>query len=150
MKNKTPLRERVWQFMQGRNGVDALYNFLLIVCLFLIIFALFLQGIPKLIVNVAYIALISWALFRYLSKNLYKRRKENADFLRFVKKITGFIRLQRDRIRDRKTHVYRRCKNCKNVLRLPKKAGKHKVCCPCCSHRFEVYIAGFAEKNDKK
>ena len=121
MKNKTPLRERVWQFMQGRNGVDALYNFLLIVCLFLIIFALFLQGIPKLIVNVAYIALISWALFRYLSKNLYKRRKENADFLRLVKKFTGFFRLQRDRIRDRKTHVYRRCKNCKNVLRLPKR-----------------------------
>ena len=51
MKNKTPLRERVWQFMQGRNGVDALYNFLLIVCLFLIILALFLQGIPKLIVG---------------------------------------------------------------------------------------------------
>ena len=71
MKNKTPFRERVWQFMQGRNGVDALYNFLLIVCLFLIIIALFLQGIPKLIVNVAYIALISWALFRYLSKNLH-------------------------------------------------------------------------------
>ena len=150
MKNKTPFRERVWQFMQGRNGVDALYNFLLIVCLFLIIIALFLQGIPKLIVNVAYIALISWALFRYLSKNLYKRSKENADFLRFTKNFAGFFRLQRDRIRDRKTHVYRRCKNCKNVLRLPKKPGKHTVCCPCCSHRFEVYIAGFAEKNDKK
>ena len=56
--------------MQGRNGVDALYNFLLIVCLFLIIIAIFLQGVPKLIVNALYIAIISWALFRYLSKNL--------------------------------------------------------------------------------
>ena len=51
MKKQTPFRERVWQFMQGRNGVDALYNFLLIVCLFLIIIAIFLQGIPKLIVG---------------------------------------------------------------------------------------------------
>lgn len=149
MKNKTPFRERIWQFMQGRNGVDALYNFLIIICFLLIIVNFFLTGIPKLIVSVIYLAVISWAFFRYLSKNLYKRRKENADFLRFIKKITAFFRLQRDRIRDRKTHVYRRCPKCKNVLRLPKKAGKHNVCCPCCSHRFGVYITGFAKKKDK-
>lgn len=150
MKNKTPFRERVWLFMQGRNGVDALYNFQIILCLILIIVNFFLKGVASFIVSVLYFALISWALFRYMSKNLYKRRKENADFLRFVKGFTGFFRLQRDRFRDRKTHVYRRCKKCKNVLRLPKKPGKHRVCCPCCSHRFEVYIAGSAEKEDKK
>ena len=150
MKNRTPFRERVWKFMQGRNGVDALYNFQIITCLVVIIIGLFFKGIPGLILNVLYIAMISWALFRYFSKNLYKRRKENADFLRFIKNFKGFFRLQRDRIRDRKTHVYRRCKACKSVIRLPKKPGKHTVCCPCCSNRFEVYIAGFAEKEDKK
>ena len=150
MRNKTPLRERMWQFMQGRNGIDALYNFLIIVCLVLLLVNLFLTGIAKLAITIIYTAVFSLAIFRYLSKNLYKRRKENADFLRFIKDFKGFFRLQRDRIRDRKTHVYRRCKNCKNVLRLPKKAGQHKVCCPCCSHRFEVYIIGFATKNNKK
>jgi hypothetical protein len=149
MKNKTPFRERLWQFMQGRNGVDALYNFLIISSVILLFVGFFLQGIPRLIVNAAEIALIVWALFRYLSKNLYKRRKENADFLRLTNKLTAFFRLQRDRVRDRKTHVYRRCPKCKNVLRLPKKAGKHNVCCPCCSHRFGVYITGFAKKKDK-
>ena len=150
MKNRTPFRERMWQFMQGRNGIDALYNFLIIVCLVLLLVNLFLTGIAKLAVTVIYAAVFSLAIFRYLSKNLYKRRKENADFLRFIKNFKGFFRLQRDRIRDRKTHVYRRCKKCKNVLRLPKKAGQHKVCCPCCSHRFEVYIIGLASKNNKK
>lgn len=150
MKNKTPFRERIWRFMQGRNGVDALYNFLIILCCILIIVNFFLSGIPKLILSAVYIALISYSLFRYFSKDLYRRRKENADFLRFTKGFVAFFRLQRDRIRDRKTHVYRRCKKCRNVLRLPKKPGKHKVCCPCCSHRFEVYIAGFAEKQSKK
>ena len=150
MKNRTPLRERIWQFMQGRNGIDALYNFLIIICLVLLLVNLFLTGIAKLAVTIIYAAFFSLAIFRYLSKNLYKRRKENADFLRFIKNFKGFFRLQRDRIRERKTHVYRRCKNCKNVLRLPKKAGQHKVCCPCCSHRFEVYIIGFATKNNKK
>ncbi len=150
MKNKIPFRERVWKFMQGRNGVDALYNFLIILCVVLIIVNFFLQGIPKLIVSALYFILISWALFRYFSKNLYKRRKENADFLRFIKRFTGFFRLCRDKFRDRKTHVYRKCKSCKSVLRLPKKPGKHTVCCPRCSHRFDVYIAGFAQKEDKK
>ena len=149
MKNRTPFRERVWQFMQGRNGVDALYNFLILSSVVLLFVGFFLKGIPGLIVNAVEIALIAWALFRYLSKNLYKRRKENADFLRFIKKIAGFFRLQRDRVRDRKTHAYRRCPKCKNVLRLPKKPGKHNVCCPCCSHRFCVYIAGIAKKKDK-
>ena len=138
MKNKTPFRERIWQFMQGRNGVDALYNFLIIICFLLIIVNFFLTGIPKLIVSVIYLAVISWAFFRYLSKNLYKRRKENADFLRFIKKITAFFRLQRDRIRDRKTHVYRKCPECRAVLRLPKARGKHSVVCPRCRKRFEV------------
>ena len=150
MKNKTPFSERVWKFMQGRNGVDALYNCQILLSLILVIVSFFLRGIPNLIFSVLYFCILGWALFRYYSKNLYKRRKENADFLRFIKNVKGFFRLQRDRIRDRKTHVYRRCKACKSVIRLPKKSGKHTVCCPCCSNRFEVYIAGFAEKEDKK
>ena len=150
MKNRTPLRERVWKFMQGRNGPDALYSFLMIVCIILIVACMFLRGIAELIVSLVYLSVMFYAIFRLFSKNLYKRRKENADFLRFVKNFKGLFRLQRDRIRDRKTHVYRRCKACKSVIRLPKKPGKHRVCCPCCSHRFDVYIAGFAEKEDKK
>jgi len=150
MKNKTPFRERVWKFMQGRNGPDAFYNFLMIVCIILIVIGLFLKGIAEMIVSLLYFVIIFYALFRFFSKNLYKRRKENADFLRFSKSFKGFFRLQRDRIRDRKTHVYRRCKSCKSVIRLPKKPGKHRVCCPCCSHRFDVYIAGFAKKENKK
>jgi hypothetical protein len=146
MKNKTPFRERVWQFMQGRNGPDALYNFLIILCLVPVILSIFLSGIPKLILSALYIALITYATFRYLSKNLYKRRKENNDFLRFAKQFTGFFRLLKNRFLDRKTHVYRKCKKCKNVLRLPRRPGKHTVCCPCCSHRFEVRIMGSKKK----
>ncbi len=150
MKNKTPFREKVWKFMQGRNGIDELYNFTLIFALLFLLLSIFLNGIVKLIFGVIYMVLIIWSLFRYFSKNLYKRRKENGDFLRLVKRITAFLRLQRDRIRDRKTHVYRKCKKCKAILRLPKKPGEHSVCCPQCSHRFKVYIAGFAKKDKDK
>ena len=138
MKNRTPLRERIWQFMQGRNGTDALYGFILILCTALIIIGIFLNGIAEAIVNVLYITLFAYALFRVFSKNLYKRRKENADFLRFIKNFKAFFRLQRDRIRDRKTHVYRKCPSCKIVLRLPKAKGKHFVNCPKCKNRFQT------------
>ena len=150
MKKGAPLRERIWQFMQGRNGVDALYNCQILVSVIILIISFFLKGIPELIACLLYCIVFSSAVYRYFSKNLYKRRKENADFLRSIKGIKAFFRLQRDRIRDRKTHVYRRGKACKSVIRLPKKPGKHRVCCPCCSNRFDVYIAGFAEKEDKK
>lgn len=150
MKNKTPFRERIWAFMQGRNGVDELYGFSVLLSLVFIFAGLFLDGIAGLIVSAIYLTLMIWSLWRVFSKNLYKRRKENADFLRLIKRFTAFFRLQRDRIRDRKTHVYRKCKNCKAVLRLPKKPGEHSVCCPQCSHRFKVYIPGLAKKKDTK
>ena len=138
MKNRTPFRERVWKFMQGRNGPDAYYSFLMIVCIVLIVVGMFLRGIAELIVSFLYLSVMFYAIFRLFSKNLYKRRKENADFLRFVKNFKGFFRLQRDRFRDRKTHVYRKCPSCKAVLRLPKAKGKHFVVCPRCKHRFSV------------
>ncbi len=150
MKNRTPLREKIWRFMQGRNGVDELYNFTVLISLIPLVLSIFIKGIAGLILSLIYIVLIVWSLFRYFSKDLYKRRKENADFLRRSKGSAAFFRLQRDRIRDRKTHVYRKCKNCKAVLRLPKKPGEHTVCCPQCSHRFKVYVAGRAPKKDKK
>ncbi len=150
MKNRTPLREKIWRFMQGRNGVDELYNFTVLISLIPLVLSIFIKGIAGLILSLIYIVLIVWSLFRYFSKDLYKRRKENADFLRRSKGFAAFFRLQRNRIRDRKTHVYRKCKNCKAVLRLPKKPGEHTVCCPQCSHRFKVYVAGRAPKKDKK
>lgn len=149
MKGKKPFRERVWEFMQSRNGADELYNCQIVISLILVIIGIFLRGIPGIVCSALYIIMITWAIFRCFSKNLYKRRKENNDFLRIIKSIGAFFRLQRDRFRDRKTHVYRKCKSCKSVLRLPKKPGKHTVCCPRCSQRFDVYIAGFAEKDKK-
>ena len=77
------------------------------------------------------VALVSWMFFRMFSKNIAKRRRENEKFC-------GFFKLRRNKFRDRKTHVYRKCPKCKAVLRLPKAKGKHTVVCPRCKNRFEV------------
>jgi hypothetical protein len=76
-------------------------------------------------------AMMIWIFFRMFSRNIVARRRENEKFC-------GFFKLRRNKFRDRKTHVYRKCPQCKAVLRLPRSKGKHFVVCPRCKNRFEV------------
>ena len=76
-------------------------------------------------------ALIFWIFFRMMSRNIAARRRENEKFC-------GFFKLRRNKFRDRKTHVYRKCPKCKAILRLPRSKGKHFVVCPRCKDRFKV------------
>ena len=135
------LRERLARFMAGRYGADALYYALIVTCLVLIIVNTFIP-IPtaKLVIALVENALFFYAIYRFLSRNIYKRQKENLAFLNFMKKPKKQLNLIKCKFRDRKTHVYRRCPSCKNNLRLPKERGKHTVVCPCCKGRFDVRI----------
>ena len=85
-------------------------------------------------------ALWAWSLFRMFSRKIYKRRAENEKFLKIWNPIKNKFRLMKNKRRDRKTHVYKKCPKCKAVLRLPKQKGKHTVRCPKCSERFDVKI----------
>ena len=130
-------RERFQRFMAGRYGADRLYHFLLAICFILIVINLF---IGSFVLSLLELAILGYATFRTLSKNIYKRQQENLRFLKLIEKPMKFLNLQKCKKRDRKTHVYRKCPSCKNNLRLPKQKGKHTVVCPCCKHRFDVKI----------
>lgn len=130
-------RERFQRFMAGRYGADRLYHFLLAICFILIVINLF---IGSFVLSLLELAILGYATFRTLSKNIYKRQQENLKFLKLIEKPMKFLNLQKCKKRDRKTHVYRKCPSCKNNLRLPKQKGKHTVVCPCCKHRFDVKI----------
>ena len=130
-------RERVARFMAGRYGKDKLYYFLLTICFILIIINLIFNSK---IVYLAGLLLYFYAIYRVMSKNIYKRQRENELFIKLWDKPQKFINLQKCKIRDRKTHVYRKCPSCRNNLRLPKQKGKHTVSCPCCKNKFDVRI----------
>ena len=136
-KQKRPFRERIAAFMYGRNGFDNLCNFIWILCIILVLVNLFIGSI---IISVIETVLMVYTVFRSMSRKIYKRQKENAAYLKIKRKFTGFFKLRRNKWRDRKTHVYKKCKKCKNVLRLPRVKGKHTVNCPCCHNRFDVKI----------
>jgi len=84
------------------------------------------------------LALLGYALFRAMSHNHRARRRENELVFGFFKSVKKFFRLQKNRFKDRKTHVYRKCPKCKATLRLPKAKGTHTVVCPRCQNRFTV------------
>lgn len=134
---RIPFRQRLIQFMSGRNGVDTLYNFLVVAALVLTVVNTFINSA---ILTLLSLGALIYATFRMMSRNLYKRRRENEAFCRVWRKVRQFFRLQREKWRDRKTHIYRKCTHCKNTLRLPKIRGKHTVVCPCCKTRFDVKV----------
>ena len=122
--------------MYGRNGYDTLAKTLLWVYLAVFItYAVVSLFVDSVLLYVAYMILSLWIviyiLFRVMSRNVTKRRAENQRFC-------DFFKLKRNKWRDRKTHVYRKCPSCKAVLRLPKAKGKHSVVCPRCKDRFTV------------
>lgn len=128
---------KLQRFMMGRYGADQLYRFLLFISLVLIIVNIFVSHIA---LSIASMVVLLLAVMRTFSKNIMARRKENALYLKITKKLFGFIPRSIRRFKDRKTHVYKHCPNCKATLRLKKIKGPHTVECPNCFNDFSVRI----------
>jgi len=127
------MREKLYRFMQGRYGVDTLNNVLIIVCLVLFILQIFYQNF--ILGFIAY-ALWFWAIYRMLSRQIYKRNQENEKFMKLFDPIKRMKILHQKRKQD-PTHKYYRCPSCQQIVRLPKGHGKVIVTCPKCHNQFE-------------
>ena len=141
---REPFMQKLARWMSGRNGIDALGRFLWWVWLFVFVAEVavgaFDWRIPYAVLSLVNMAVLVFYTFRIFSRNLYARRRENEWFLKRKQGFKGFFILQKSRIRDRKTHIYRNCPHCKNTLRLPRKKGEHTVNCPACHNRFSLRI----------
>lgn len=133
-------KNKLYRFMYGRYGTDTLNKvylgvYIAVVLIYSVVSLFITDPKASAILTACYLLttllLIVLIFFRMLSRNVTKRRRENEAFC-------GFFRLLRNRFRDRKTHVYRKCPKCRAVLRLPKAKGKHTVVCPRCKERFGV------------
>ncbi len=120
--------------------MDSLGVALLVTAMILSVVNIFFRFNPYAyyIISLVRSVLLLLFILRALSKNIYKRQRENQVFLRIWSKVAGFFKLQKKRIRDRKTHIYRICPHCKAQLRLPRRKGKHTVRCPKCNYRFDI------------
>lgn len=131
------LLDALRRFMYGRYGADQLYYALIIIFFVIAVVNRFVGSV--LLVLLGY-AIFFWSVYRYLSRNIYKRREENRKFLGIWQSVkNGFLYL-RDKFRDRKVCRYRKCKYCRAALRLPIRKGKNSVKCPRCGRSFDVNI----------
>ena len=143
-ENMGKIRNFFGRFFAGRHGLDNLGKINIVAVLLFLILLNVAYAVGNQIflwtVRVIYILLIVILFFRILSKNHVKRTLENQKYLKLKESVKSWFRLQKQRIKDRKTHVYRKCPYCRAVLRLKRIKGKHRAACPKCGASFEVNV----------
>ncbi|APC40157.1 BRcat domain-containing protein [Clostridium estertheticum] len=132
-------KNKLAQFMYGRYGTDQLYLALIALYFVLIVANAFINST---IIRGIMFAILIWIVFRALSRNVYKRNMENEKFMKFFKPIKSKGAFEIRRIKEIKTHRFRKCPHCKKMLRLKRLRGKHTVKCPSCNKEFELRILG--------
>ena len=74
------MKQKLIQFMYGRNGVDLFSRFLTYLGLVLVLLQLIFRGAVGRIFWYLALAVLIYAYFRIFSRNLAKRRAENAKY----------------------------------------------------------------------
>ena len=128
------LNQKFTQFMYGRYGTDSLNRFLTGVWLIESILNLFFHSIVLYLVGTV---LCITVFYRMFSKNMVKRRRENAAWYELTVKTKNQSRHFFVRIRDRKVARFFNCPKCKAPIRMPKKVGKFNIRCAKCGNVFQ-------------
>ncbi len=124
------------RFMYGRNGADQLGSAMLVLYVVLFVLQVLFSRVRGVYNVLSAISLLTavLVLYRMFSKNLPKRREENARFLNWWLPKKNRLAASRQRRLD-KEHKYFTCKNCKAICRVPAGKGKIEITCPRCGQK---------------
>ncbi len=126
-------RDRFYQFMQGRYGVDQFSKFLSFGGIVVIIISNFFGGQ---ILNLLGLLMIIYSYVRMFSKNFNKRYTENQKYLQYTNRARSYFNGFKNTFSQRKTHRVFKCPSCKQKIRVPKGKGKIEISCPKCFTKF--------------
>lgn len=130
------MRQRLAQFMAGRNGNDQLNVFLLVIDIILVFAGTIAGGKAGAIIYSIVLLLLICIYFRMFSRNLYRRREENGKFMRVKYKVSAWLRVRHERWVQRKDYKFFTCPSCRTTLRVPRGHGKIKIVCRKCGCSF--------------
>ncbi len=148
------------RFMYGRYGADRLFKGLTVLYLIVMLISVFIGVLTDwyavyYILRLLMTAILIWAFFRVLSRNINARRRENAKYCAVMDKLFrkksrpnyggygygGGYAYQPKRSpkpkRDNKTYKYVKC-SCGATLRLKRRKGTHTATCPKCGSNVKV------------
>ena len=118
-------KKKLYDVMQGRNGVDDLGRVIFIISLVLYVLSGFLRN--GFLQMLSLIGLI-YTMYRTFSRDLRSRQEENRKYLQF-------LNLQKMRFEMRKEYRIFKCKGCGRNIRVPKGKGKVETTCPLCGRK---------------
>lgn len=119
---------RFRSFFYGRYGIDQLSMAIFVLGLaFWLVARLFFP-----LLSLGYYLCLAVCFYRALSRNIYKRSRENGRYLDAVRSVSSGCRLRMQMLRNIRTHKYIKCPRCKQWMRVPKGKGKISIDCPKC------------------
>ena len=121
------------RFMAGRYGGDQLNLFL--IALYLVLYVVFLFT-RLLVLELLGTVVLVVSLLRTLSRNVERRRAENARFLQMVRPLQRWWTTSRTRVHDREHRSFK-CPNCGQNMRVPRGKGRITGHCRTCGCAFE-------------
>ena len=127
------MKEKLIRFMYGRNGVDSLGKFVLVISIIVMLLAGWTDSL--ILSYLSWIGII-YLYFRMFSRNIYKRSSENQWYLNKTYKIRTFFYRQKNLLLQRKTHHIYKCPTCRQKIRVPRGKGQIEIRCPKCNTRF--------------
>lgn len=132
------MKDKFYRFMAGRYGNDQFNKFLSITSLVLALAAILLRRstvIAELLWILAFAGIVI-SYIRLFSRNMSRRREENAKYLRAKYKVTSFFRLRKEKWTQRKDYKFFTCPACHTTLRVPKGKGRISIVCRKCGNSF--------------
>lgn len=136
------MREKIYQFMQGRYGNDDFNRFLWKIVVVGFVLSLFTGRVAVGMVSVGrifyWIALVCliFCYIRMFSRNIYKRSEENRWFLNKTAGVRNFWQNRKYRASQLKDYHIYTCPGCGQKIRIPRGKGKIEVRCPKCYATF--------------
>lgn len=121
------------RMMYGRYGRDPLSIFLIALYLLLYLLSVLLRSN---VLSLLSTLVAVWCIYRMFSRNIDRRRGENAKFMTVARPIVRWIKYRRTIHRD-KEHCYFKCPNCGQQLRVPRGKGRLSITCRNCGVNFE-------------
>lgn len=132
------LREQIRRMMYGRYGNDQLGMFCFGMYMFIWLVSLgFRRTWFGRILSVADWGFVIVYFFRFFSRNIYKRQRENQIFLSVANRVKNYFKFVRMRYQERDgvKKLYR-CPKCHQMIRVPRGRGKIEITCPKCHFAF--------------